>query len=76
MHVKPDIAAAISALTGVKQREWEIIKAYVDREFEAEARKLELTPVMAEQAQRRMASEQDVGKAVPLPEGNKQQRMW
>lgn len=76
MHVKPDISAAIHALTGVTQREWEIIKAYVDREFEAEARKLELTPVMAEQAQRRMASEQDVGKAVPLPEGNKQQRMW
>ena len=76
MHVKPDIAAAIHALTGVTRREWEIIKAYVDREFEAEARKLELTPVMAEQAQRRMASEQDVGKAVPLPEGNKQQRMW
>jgi hypothetical protein len=76
VHVKPDIAAAISALAGVTQREWEIIKAYVDREFEAEARKLELTPVMAEQAQRRMASEQDVGKAVPLPEGNKQQRMW
>lgn len=31
---------------------------------------------MAEQAQRRMASEQDVGKAVPLPEKDKQQRMW
>lgn len=76
MHVKPDIAAAIHALMGVTQREWEIIKVYVDREFEAEARKLELTPVMAEQAQRRMASEQDVGKAVPLPEKDKQQRMW
>lgn len=76
MSVKPDIAAAISALTGVTQREWEIIKAYVDREFEAEARKLDLTPMMVEQVLRRMATEQDVGKAAPLPEKDKQQRMW
>ncbi len=76
MHVKPDVAAAVQALTGITLREWTVIKEYIDRQFEAEARKLELTPAMAEQAQRAMASEQDVGRAVPLPQMDKQQRMW
>lgn len=60
---------------GMDRRTWERCKAQIDEAFDAAARKVVFDEAMSTDVLRRLANEDGLGKA-PMPEGNKQQRMW
>ena len=65
----------LEALEGASRREWELIREYIDREFDAEARRVTLSPLMASHIQQRLAAEQSLGEAKPR-EADKQMKMF
>ena len=65
----------LAALEGASRREWELIREYIDREFDAEARRVTLSPAMAAHVQQTLASEQGIGESRPR-EGSRQMKMF
>lgn len=63
-----------TAAEGLSRRDWETIRDYIDRAYEAAARDIELTPEAAQQTLMRMANERSGGWA--QPEGARQTRMF
>ena len=70
-----DVNAAVAALTGATRREWELFKEYMDREYEAEVRRIALSQEMGASVLRKLHSEQGLGKAA-VKEGDRQTRMF
>ena len=54
----------VDGLTGVSRREWEIIRQYIDREFDAAARRVVFSEDMGVSALRCLANEAGLGKVV------------
>ena len=69
------VETILEALVGATRREWELIKEYIDREYDAEARLVTMSPLMADRAQRALACEQQIGTAKPR-EGTRQTKMF
>ena len=69
------IGAILEALTGATCAEWSMIREYIDREFAAAARRVQLLPEDAEAIARKLANEQGMGEAKPRQE-NRQTRMF
>lgn len=63
-----------TAAEGLSRRDWETIRDYIDRAYEAAARDIELAPEAAQQTLMRMANECGGGWA--QPEGARQTRMF
>lgn len=69
------VGTILAALEGASRREWELIREYIDREFDAEARRVTLSPLMATHIQQRLAAEQSLGEAKPR-EADKQMKIF
>lgn len=69
------VGTILAALEGASRREWELIREYIDREFDAEARRVTLSPAMAAHVQQTLASEQGIGESRPR-EGSRQMKMF